>query len=479
MFSLADVQIDKEADQPIYQQIYESIRDSIRSGEYPVGKKLPSIRAMATELGVARNTIDSAYKQLVVEGYVKSRQGSGYVVQDVSAHLANKPCSKGASPAHLESPDPCRGGCTYDFLYGDLHCDVFPVDEWRRLANEVLTSANATELARYNERKGEYGLRRQIARYLKTTRKVNCCPEQIVITGGTQQSLGVVLELFDSANDRIAIENPGYIGSHALVRNSGFPFSCIRTDHGCDAFLSDVVGSGARLVYTTPSHQFPMGWHMNQNTRARLLDWALETDAYIIEDDYDCGYRFDAQPVPSLQSEDKWERVIYFGSFSKTLSPALRMSYLVLPTHLLARYDGNFKGTRCATSMIEQEILRRFMEQGLWKKHLHKTHVSYRKRYDLLIDTLGKTFDERVRVHSGAAGLFVLLEVNNGMTQEQLVDTAREHDVSVYPTRDYWVDPNQAPDKLVLLGFSAADEKTIAEGIPLLAQAWFPEKSTD
>lgn len=474
-FSLADVQIDKMADQPIYQQIYGSIRDSIRSGEYPVGKKLPSIRAMATELGVARNTVDAAYRQLVVEGYVKSRQGSGYIVQDVSAHQAQRSCEK-PEAACTETADPCRGGCTYDFLYGDLCADGFPADDWKRLACEVLTCADVAKLTCYGERKGEYSLRSQIACFLGKTRGMDCRPEQVVITSGTQQSLATVLELFDSANDCVALEDPGFIGARVLVRNAGFPCQRIRTDQGSAAYLADIGKSGARIVYTTPSHQFPMGWHMGQRTRAELLQWARENDAYVIEDDYDCGYRFDVQPVPSLQSEDSWERVIYFGSFSKTLSPALRISYLVLPAHLLSRYEESFAGTRCTVGWIDQEILRRFMEQGLWEKHLRRMFNRYRKRYDLLMEVLDKTFDARVRVHSGQAGLFVLLEVKNGMDQEQLVAAARTCDVSVYDTRRYWIDQSHAPDNLVLLGFSAASETTIAEGVPRLAQAWFPER---
>ena len=473
MFSLEHLHLDKQAGAPLYQQIYETLRDDIKNGTYSLGERLPSIRVLAAQLGVARNTIDNAYRQLAVEGYVKSRRGSGYVIQNVSPLPAGTADSSVASSCRPEAPDPCRGGCTYDFLYGDLCPDVFPVDEWRRLTGEVLTELNAPSLTRYNERRGEYALRRQIAAYLNKARGVNCLPEQVIVTSGTQQSLSYVLELFDNARDHIALEDPGYIGMHVLAKNSGFAFHRVRTDAGAAAYLTDVRQSGARLVYTTPSHQFPMGWHMGQPMRAELLSWAAREDAYLIEDDYDCGYRFDVQPVPSLQTEDKWGRVIYFGSFSKTLSPALRISYLVLPVQLLPRYENSFSGSRCSVSWIEQEVLRRFMEQGLWEKHLRRMHNLYKKRHDLLMDTLAKSFDERVRVHSGQAGLFVLLEVENGMNQEQLVASAKAHDVSVYDTRRYWFVPQHAPDNLVLLGFSAASEETIKKGVPLLAQAWF------
>lgn len=473
MFSLEHVEIDKQAARPIYQQIYEAIRDGIKSGAYPLGEKLPSIRAMASQLHVARNTIDTAYRQLVVEGYVKSKQGSGYIVQDISAYRAYPPCDAPEADC-AEASDPCRGGCTYDFLYGDLCADVFPADDWRRLAGEVLTDANAAKLSSYSERKGEYSLRSQIACYLGRTRGVSCRPEQVVITSGTQQSLATVLRLFDRDSDLVALENPGFTGARAAVENAGFSCRPIRTDKGSAAYLSDIGRSGARIVYTTPSHQFPMGWHMGQRTRAELLEWAQKADAYLIEDDYDCGYRFDVQPVPSLQSEDSWGRVIYFGSFSKTLSPALRISYLVLPTHLLPRYEKGFTGTRCTVGWVDQEILRRFMEQGLWEKHLRRMFNRYRKRHSLLMRMLGEAFDGRVRVHSGHAGLFVLLEVDNGMNQEQLIAAARNHDVSVYDTRRYWLDPDRAPGNLVLLGFSAASETTIERGVPALAQAWFP-----
>ncbi len=461
----------------MYRQIYQCIRDGIACGVLDPGDKLPSIRKLAAQLGIARNTIDNAYKQLCVEGYVRSRQGSGYIVCDIALDELKDIASCSTAPDDEVPLDSVKEQYSYDFLYGNLCNDVFPIDIWRRLTADVLSQGNARGLATYSTKRGNRGLRLQIASYLARTRGVTCRPEQIIMTSGTQQSIALVLGLFDPARDRVAMDDPGYYAAHAMFRNAGFTLEGLRSDTGPGLFMEDVEKSHARLIYTTPSHQFPFGWCMDQNTRAQLLAHAVQNDAFIFEDDYDSSYRYNSHPVPSLHSMDQWGRVIYLGTFSKILSPALRMSFVILPPSLLQRYEQNYRGTRSTVCSIEQATLQRFIEQGFMEKHVRRTTLAYRKRYLLLMDLLRQEFDDRVKIHEGEAGLFVLLAVNNGLDQEDLVTSAGRKDVRVYHTRRFWLNPADAPDNLILLGFSAADEQTIQNGIPLLRRAWFPHAS--
>ena len=469
-----DIHVNKSGTEPIYQQIYQSVRDGIICGNIDSGAKLPSIRKLASQLGVARNTIDAAYRQLCVEGYIEARQGSGYIVRDIALDELADIASPPAISDDMVPLDPVKEHFSYDFLYGNLCSDVFPIDTWRRLTADVLSQKNAHELAAYSTKRGDRGLRMQIAAYLAQTRGVVCKPEQIIVTSGTQQSIALVLGLFDPARDVAAMDDPGYFAAHAAFRNAGFTLEGLRSDLSPEVFMECVEKSRARLIYTTPSHQFPFGWCMDQSTRAQLLAHAVQKDAYIFEDDYDSSYRYNSQPVPSLHSMDQWGRVIYLGTFSKILSPALRISFVVLPTPLLQRYEQRYQGTRSTVCSIEQGVLQRFMEQGHMEKHVRRTTLAYRKKYQLLMDLLHQHFDERVIIFEGQAGLFVLLAVNNGLDQEDLVIAASRKDVRVYHTRRFWLNPADAPDNLVLLGFSAADEQTIQNGIPLLKSAWFP-----
>ena len=468
--------IDKQSDRPIYQQIYLALREQITEGELAPGQKLPSIRALAGQLGIARNTVDSAYRQLQVEGYVDSRQGSGFIVQDTVLHRLNtKPeDSKPDKSKQNYAPETAANRIKFDFRYGNLCTGSFPAEQWRRLINDVLADDAALEMASYNNPKGEYGLRAAIARHLHDACGVDCEPEQIIMTSGTQQSIELLCRMFDPHSDRIAMENPGYYYGRAIFESLGYAIDPIQSDCGAEQYLGDIERSKAKLIYTTPCHQFPVGFCMDMQTRALLLLKADEKDAFIIEDNYDSEFRYNSQPIPSLQSIDQWGRVIYLGTFSKVLSPALRMSYVVLPPQLLELHREQFEGCRCSVPWLEQETMRRFMAQGLWKKHLHRAMLANRKHHDLLVQTIRDTFDpEHVRMYAGDAGLFVLLDVDNGMSQAELIASAAASEIGISSTKNLWIDNTMAPERLVLIGYSAADTDAIKKGIPLLRKAWF------
>lgn len=466
------IAVDKGSDTPIYQQIYESVRTSIEAGVLRPGDKLPSIRTLSAGLKIARNTVDNAYKQLIVEGYVASRQGSGFIVQEISRDaLAELPTPKTRVQLPKRRVEPARN-YRFDLSYGNLTTDAFPMSTWRRIAADVFSDANAEKMASYGDPFGERQLRLQIARHVALTRSVQCTPEQILITSGTEQSLNVVLGMFDAERDAVAIEDPGYAGVRAALQHTNFDARRIRTHEGEDAYLADVKASGARLVYTTPSHQFPLGWCMSQRVRSVLLEHAVKHDAYLVEDDYDSAYRYTTQPVPSLRSKDRWGRVIYLGTFSKILSPALRIGYIVLPVELLDRYEQRYRGTHPTVSWADQTIVATFMEQGHWDKHLRRIVNLYRKRHEALTCALARTFGSHIAMHDGAAGLFTAFDIDNGMTQEELVSSARSAGVRIANSKELWLRKSDAPENLVVLGFSAVDEAGAEQAVELLGDAW-------
>ena len=468
---ISDICIDKTLNEPIYQQLYAQLRDAILTGQLIRAEKLPSIRTLASELGVARNTVENAYNQLQVEGYVASRQGSGYIVQPIAQDaLLTALCDATATTLGSRPQD---AEFAYDFRYGSLAAGSFPAEEWRKLMGEVL-SAGGAALSAYTDERGQLGLRQQIAAYLAKERGIHTDPDQIVITSGTQQSVIILLHLFNPHTDKVAMENPGYPGARAIFQYSGFSIEPVRSDCDAQTYLEDVESSGATLVYTTPAHQFPVGTCMDMNTRLHLLAYAASNDAYIVEDNYDSEFRYNSQPVPSLRSIDTGGRVIYLGTFSKALSPALRMSYMVLPPQLMRRYNEQLGGYRVTVPVLEQETMRLYMERGLWKRHLHRALIANRKLHELLLETIEATFDEgQVEVLAGDAGLFIMLKVKNGMTQTQLIDSAAKAGVGLNPNTMYWLDANSAPQSLVLVGFTAATPEAIQKGIPACKEAWF------
>ena len=464
--------VDKGSDTPIYQQIYESVRTSIEAGVFRPGDKLPSIRTLSAGLKIARNTVDNAYKQLIVEGYVASRQGSGFIVQEISRDaLAELPTPKARVQLPKRRVEPARN-YRFNLSYGNLTTDAFPMSTWRRIAADVFSDANAEKMASYGDPFGERQLRLQIARHVALTRSVQCTPEQILITSGTEQSLNVVLGMFDAERDAVAIEDPGYAGVRAALQHTNFDVRRVRTHEGEDAYLADVKASGARLVYTTPSHQFPLGWCMSQRVRSVLLEHAVKHDAYLIEDDYCCEYRYGSDAIPSLHSLCP-DHVIYLGTMSKILSPAIRMSYLVLPPALMERWDDVQRYRFCALPWLDQEMMHLFMSSPEWARYERTTVSSYRKRHDTLIASIHEHLGDKVRIVGADAGLHILLGDGEKRDQSELINLARSHDVRVYGTNRYWVGSARPMRNYVLVGFSQIREEYIPEGIRRLGEAWY------
>ncbi|MDR2587080.1 MAG: PLP-dependent aminotransferase family protein [Coriobacteriales bacterium] len=507
------IELDRTNPKPLYQQLYEQFRHQIMVGTYPQGTRLPPIRQLADDLGIARNTVEGAYFQLAQEGYVSSRAGSGFVVQQLdllpkNAHVTQKVTSEtfverlrqtglwndedntdgdrapdgrsnGGIAAHAR-PQPLSDSSesnvlpvAYDFTYGNLQANSFPAQLWRRLVSEVLAGQDARRASTYGDGLGERGLRQQIAQALNRDSGVNCHPAQVVVRAGTQASLYNLLTLFDPMRDVIAMEEPGYDGARTVFENARFGLFPVPVTEGDDAFIAGLCRSGARLAYVTPSNQFPTGRILQQAARQRLLKWADETDAYIIEDDYCREFRYRARPLPSLQSLDRNGRVIYMGTFSKALSPALRMNYLVLPPDLLFSWRKLFANHYPEVPWLSQAVLQSYMEKGYWDRHLRKAQAYNKRKYQLLVGALRARMGKRVDVMENGSGLHLLVGPLDGRPQDELVALARRGGVKVYGTDRYWMSAKHPLENYVLVGFSAIRAEQIEPGIARLAEAWF------
>jgi GntR family transcriptional regulator/MocR family aminotransferase len=273
------------------------------------------------------------------------------------------------------------------------------------------------------------------------------------------------------------MEEPGYDGARTVFKNARFRVFPIPVCEGSDVFINTLYDSHARLAYVTPSNQFPTGKVLQMSARQRLLRWASAEDAYIIEDDYCREFRYTTRPLPSLQSLDRDDRVIYMGTFSKALSPALRMSYLVLPPDLLFQWNKLFDNHYPEVPWLSQAILQSYMEKGYWSKHLRKAQARNKRKYQALVGALRKYLGERVNVTENGSGLHLLVGTLDGRSQDELIEKARQAGVKVYATSRYWMGVEHPLQSLVLIGFSAIPEAKIEPGIKRLASAWFGEGS--
>lgn len=466
------LQVDLDSKKSLYQQIYEQIKQDILSEKIPVGSRLTSTRALAKELQVGRNTVENAYAQLVLEGYITSVAGSGFVVNHLQfdlypkrnrTQLKEKETMKKTN--HVES-------VRYNFEYGDLHAMYFPTQIWKKIVSEVLEGKDAQEVHSYGEGKGDKELRTQLKEYLYHSRGVRCQTKQIIICSGTQSAIEILMKILPYNKKQIAMEEPGYNGVRTLFDKNGFEILPIPV-------YEDGIGieklslTKARMVYVAPSHQFPMGVVMPIQKRMELLNWAKAGENLIIEDDYDSEFRYQGRPLPSLQSIDEEERVVYIGTFSKVLSPGLRMAYMVLPNWLLPKYEKRFDGQHCNVSFIEQKIIAKLIAEGHWEKHVRKICLLHKKKHDILVHAIKKYMGERVKIHGHHAGLHILLEFLDGQKEEVLVKVAREHHIKVSPVSPSWLNETENKRNAIILGYGMMLEEDIDTAVELLAKIWF------
>ena len=459
----------------LYQQIYEHIRDEIRKGKLLEGEKLPSTRSLAEYLQVARSTVDFAYGQLVAEGYVEARPCKGYFVSHVEElfHFSDdwkKEPDFGGSALKTSENAKIR----YDFSPHAISLKNFPYATWKKITKNILVDANS-EMFALGDAQGDKELRETISRYLHSSRGVNCQPEQLIIGAGTDY-LFMLLEKILGRHVPVAMENPTYKRAYSVFQSFAYEILSIPMDgNGMD--VGELRKTRARVAYVMPSHQYPTGVVMPIGRRMELLKWAgEEEERYLIEDDYDSEFRYKGKPIPSLQASDRAGRVIYMGTFSKSIAPAIRVGYMVLPLKLLRIYRENCGFYASTVSRIDQRILNEFIRDGYFERYLNKMRKIYRNRHDFLLNQLSP-FEKEFAVSGENAGLHILLRSKSRIPEETLIKAAGEAGVKVYGMRDACMgdgNVNTVFANTLLLGYGALEEQELMEGITLLRKAWDP-----
>ncbi|ANY68692.1 GntR family transcriptional regulator [Paenibacillus sp. BIHB 4019] len=469
------VLLNRESGEALYSQLYQYIKQEILGGKLAAETRLPSIRSLAAHLHISRNTVDLAYQQLLAEGYVQSRPRSGLYVIDLE--LESLPLSHQMNKKGLKNKAQASSAIRYDFRYGDVDAAHFPFAAWRKLANLSLHQ-DQLDLCSYGDPLGEPGLREEIAKYLHGSRGVNCTPEQMMIGAGVQYLLGVLSRLLSGANNgsEMAMEEPGYDGVRTIFAHHGFHIHPIplETD-GLN--IQKLYESKSRIVYMTPSHQFPYGMVMPLPKRMQLLKWAADQIGIIIEDDYDSEFRYVGKPIPSLQSLDTHDRTVYLGTFSKCLLPSLRIAYMVLPQKLIELHaEQDYRLYDQTVSRFHQKTLELFMKNGHWEAHIRRMRNVYREKQFTLISMLQQLMGAQVTIIGQDAGLHILLRVHNGMDEQQLIATAEEESVRVYPVSLFWAQRADAEKSMVQIGFGGLSKEDITEGVRALYRAWFEKR---
>lgn len=467
------IYIQKNSDDPIYLQIYSQIKEDIEQGNIVYGERLPSIRTLAETLGIGRNTVSQAYGQLAVEGYIQSRHGSGFFVHDTANKVMKMNyVQQDTISLSMEISELNQPASSYDFQYGDISYNQFPFKLWRKYTSQILLSPQKEGVNRYLDKQGDRLLRQEIKKYLHRSRGMVCSEEQIIVGCGLHHSLDILCKLLAKENNTIAMEEPGYNGARDVFINNNYSLHLLPVTK--ESFiLSSLYCSGACAVYVTPSHQFPYGTVMAISQRKELLNWANTNNAYIIEDDYDSELRYDANPVPALHSLDINDRTIYIGTFSKSLSPSLRVNYMVLPVHLLNMYYSLFCSYNSPVSWLTQRVLAMFMRDEKYGYHIRKMCLTYKRRHDVFIQEATKTFGNKVILHGRGAGLHFVLEFPGGEEENWLIKQAEKVGVKVYPMTPFWKDQDACPQNMLFAGYSLLSENQIRKGIKLLQSAWF------
>ncbi len=484
--ALASLALDASLPTPLFRQLYDGLRHAILSGQLHPGARLPSTRALADELGLSRNTVMSAYLQLLAEGYLEGKVGAGtYVARLLPDEVlrAQPAAHLGARPRKAESRLSERGrrlvaipvalsrglGGPRAFRPGTPALDVFPFGLWRQLQARCWQHP-PPELLGYGPSAGYRPLREAIAAYLGAARAVRCEPEQVIIVAGSQQGLDLTARLLLDPGAAAWIENPGYPGARGALLAADVRVVPVPVDgEGLDVAAGVARCPDARLVYVSPSHQYPLGVTMSLKRRLALLEWASRAGAWVLEDDYDSEYRYVGRPLAALQGLDSAGRVIYLGTFSKVLFPALRLGYLVVPPDLVEAFTAaRMLADRHSPSM-DQAVLAEFLAQGHFARHIRRMRVLYAERQAALVEAARRELGGLLEVRPSEAGMHLLGWLPAGVDDQAASQRAKVHDVEAPPLSSYSSEPLERGG--LVLGYAGVDADEIAAGVRRLAKA--------
>ena len=477
--------LDPQSTEPLYRQVYDRLRQGILSGNLAPGLKLPSTRALATDLGVARNTVMNAYEQLLAEGYLQGKLGSGsYVSQALPEQLLH--ATRGsAPPAGMRARPPAlshRGAALARlqrslirgqekiraFQHGLPAVDQFPFELWARLTARHWRR-RPSQLLTYGDPAGYRPLREAIAAYLATSRGVKCHPDQVVIVSGSQQALDLAARILLDAGDAAWIEDPGYLGARAALQAAGVRLVPLPLDQEGLNFLPSMTKRGrVRLACVTPAHQYPLGITMSMARRLALLRWASQANAWILEDDYDSEYRYAGRPLAALQGIDTEGRVIYLGTFSKVLFPSLRLGYLVVPRLLIEPFVRARSLCDGHSPTFTQAVLAEFLSAGHFARHLRRMRRLYSERQEVFVREAARELAGFLTVHAADAGMHLIGWLDEGIDDRTVAQRAAAGGIMTSPMSSLAIRPLKRGG--LMLGYTAIDSRSIREGVRRLGR---------
>jgi GntR family transcriptional regulator / MocR family aminotransferase len=477
------IRIDSTRRVPLQQQIYDSVRQAILSGVLTPGTRLPSSRILAQDLSIARMTAVLAFEQLAAEGYIASRVGAGTYVNhelpDVDVQPAN------ARVPHAKHPPLSRRGLALSqmprvitkidgppraFRLGVPALDRFPVALWNRIVSRRMRQLNAKQLD-YGHAAGSSALREAIALHVSRSRGTTCTAEQVIVVAGAQQGLELIAKLLLDPGDLAWMEEPGYPAARGALISAGARIeSAPIDDQGIRVEHLKSLKQRARLIYTTPSHQFPLGVQMSLPRRLALLRWARDVRAWIVEDDYDSEFRYGARAAPSLHGLDPDGRVIYVGSFSKTLFPALRLGYVIVPRDLHASITNARRASDLHPPGLLQEVVAEMMLEGHFERHLRRMNTHHRERLEALDESLRRYCNGALTLRPVTTGLHAVADLQEA-NAESVFREALALGVEAMPLSSYYAGRRRAPSNALVLGFGGVPSKVVKESVKRLAGA--------
>lgn len=463
------IYLDPDSHDPIYKQIYQQIKDDITTGALPKDAPLKSLRVLEQELDVSRNTVDRAYQQLAAEGYVRPVKGLGYFVEDIANFGGGKveePPERAEQVHHSYLPT-----VRYDFEFESIESGLFPWGKWRKYVKDAMVKEASNDVLSYENVKGNQFLRESLCGFLHRHRGVRCSAEQVIICPGTQYAMEIITTILSPATHRFAFEEPGYNAMRYFIESRGYSVTSIPVlDSGL--YYELLRRSNCNLLYATPSHQFPTGYVTSIATRNQLLNWAYSNDdAFIIENDYDSEFRHGSLPIPSLQSLDEYQKVIYIGTLSKMLSPSIRCAYLVLPWKLLERYEERYKFFNAMLPAYHQIAIGQMIADGALEKHLRKLSLINERKYQVLLDSIHTYLDGAVEIVREPAGVHTMVRIRGCADHQDLLDFLESRSIRIYSIKEHCHDQINAYEDIFLMGYNSLTEEELQEGCGALASA--------
>jgi GntR family transcriptional regulator/MocR family aminotransferase len=470
-------QLDRRSRTPLSRQLYMQVRAGVLAGALAPGTKLPSSRAMSSRLKLARASVVAAYEQLLAEGYIEGRAGSGTYVSTDLAGLVARPSRPrivrktrpipGAAQAFAEFAQSTAQADVRPFNTGRTLVDARTVDVWRKLTHRAARSLGPDDLG-YTDPCGLIVLRRSICDYLRTARAVRCAPEQIVVTAGTQHAIDIAIRVLLAPGDEVWVEDPGYFMTHRQLLLANMRLRPVPVDaQGVRIEAGLRAAPKARAAFVTPSHQFPTGVQLSMARRLELLAWARESGAYVVEDDYVSEFRYSGPPLASLQGLDEDERVIYVGTLNKALFPGLRLGYAVVPHALLPAFvSARYLLDRQPPSLY-QAVAAEFLAEGHFAAHIRRMRALYREQRDALASTLIRRAGEHLDVDVPDQGMHLIAYLKNGASDTQIEDEARRAGIVLRAMSRFYRRAEARP--ALMLGFSGFPRTLIVPAAARLA----------